>query len=55
MTFDLTRTERLILSNQYEIQASLDDDRAAEHRQTAEHLRRGYSLLYTTTFEDEVW
>lgn len=49
---ELTDAERLILSNQYEILAKLDDNE--EYAKMAETLRCGYKWLYEEYF-DHIW
>ena len=45
----LTCTERLILSNQYEILSVIKNDKSYEY--IAEQLRDGHSWLYSRIFE----
>jgi len=50
---ELTDAERLILSNQYQILAKLDNDE--HYALMAETLRRGYKWLYDEYLEQTLW
>ncbi|WP_334666562.1 YfbU family protein [Streptomyces cyaneofuscatus] len=50
---ELTDAERLILSNQYQILAKLDNDE--HYALMAETLRRGYKWLYDEYLEQSLW
>lgn len=50
---ELTDTERLILSNQYQLLAKLEND--DHYALMAETLRRGYKWLYDEYLEQSLW
>jgi len=50
---ELTDAERLILSNQYQLLAKLEDD--DHYALMAETLRRGYKWLYDEYLEQSLW
>jgi uncharacterized protein YfbU (UPF0304 family) len=50
---ELTDAERLILSNQYQLLAKLEDDE--HYALMAETLRRGYKWLYDEYLEQTLW
>lgn len=50
---ELTDTERLILSNQYQLLAKLEND--DHYALMAETLRRGYKWLYNEYLEQSLW